>query len=110
VNTYAGLANKNAVLYPYIIDIFSGIVMAEPSTTGQVKVPDPDRDTWTTAQRGAYITWYINTYGNPNRNWDDYDIHHVLPLAYGGTSSNSNLIPLLRPVHQQVVNTWWLGF
>jgi hypothetical protein len=34
------------------------------------------------------------------------EIHHELPLKYGGTNSMSNLFPLPRELHQQTITPW----
>lgn len=39
--------------------------------------------------------------------WADYDIHHIIPLEYGGTDAFENLVPAPRDSAQQEFNTWW---
>ncbi|SFC66722.1 hypothetical protein SAMN05443252_105164 [Bacillus sp. OV322] len=36
----------------------------------------------TNVERGAYIKQYIDTYGDPLRDWSLYDIHHIQPREY----------------------------
>jgi len=42
--------------------------------------------------------------------WEQYDIHHIIPREYGGTNVFDNLVPVLREIHQQELNTWWRGY
>jgi len=42
----------------------------------------------------------------PHRN----DIHHELPIKYGGTNSMSNLFPLPKDIHQKEVSPWWASY
>src|SRR5258708_15210338 len=34
----------------------------------------------------------------------------VIEREYGGTNDLSNLVPVLRDVHQQEFNPWWMGY
>jgi len=104
------LTNKKASPYPSIQDYHSGIIMTEPSSTTWVPVPEDQRVPWDNKIRGQYITEYINTYGDPGWNWADYDIHHIKPREYGGNNTFSNLMPLIRSTHQQIVNPWWINY
>lgn len=102
------LYNKKLSEYPDIVDEHSGIVMKEPATTtwsyGYVAPP------LTSDERGKYIKWYIDTYGNPGYDWSQYDIHHIRPREYGGTNDYYNLMPIDRWTHQNVVNPWWTNY
>ncbi|MDR1158178.1 MAG: HNH endonuclease [Oscillospiraceae bacterium] len=108
-STYDLLFNKKAVEYPDITDCFGNVFMTVPSSSSWAKVSAP-LPALTTAQRNAYIAWYEQTYNNGNSlNWNDVQIHHIKPRAYGGTHANSNLMPLKTSVHT-TVNTWWANY
>ena len=38
-----------------------------------------------------------------------YDVHHIKPLAYGGSNDYSNLIHLPKATHTSVTS-WWAGY
>ncbi|WP_257006661.1 HNH endonuclease [Shouchella clausii] len=38
-----------------------------------------------------------------------YEIHHIIPRAYGGDHSFVNLIPLLVSDHRKV-SYWWASY
>ncbi|MCG5254823.1 HNH endonuclease [Brevibacillus agri] len=42
--------------------------------------------------------------------WDDVDIHHIIPLAYGGDNSFDNLIQLPKNFHRREVTPWWASY
>jgi hypothetical protein len=62
----------------------------------------PDR--WTPEFRKAYAkagnTWPVDANGNP------WEIHHIKPLAFGGTNEIENFVALERAVHRDLT-TWW---
>ncbi len=96
-------------------DPYSDKNMFTPETTLMQQVPADQRVPWDNILRGEYIAKYIETYGdpkkqNPNFNWSDYDIHHIIPKEYGGTNDFNNLIPLKREFHQQNVTPWWTNY
>jgi len=100
------LFNKAAVRYPTYFDFRSGKVAFEPPTD-LVKVPVSERVKWTTSDRNKYRKWYENTYnGGKEMDWSGIEIHHIIPLAYGGTNDYSNLIPLPKAKHQEF-SRWW---
>ena len=105
------LANKKAKIYPSVKNTHNGKTMARPTKANMPVVPKENRVPWdSSVQRGIYIAHYIGTYGNPPWKWVDYDIHHVIPREYGGSNANSNLFPLIRNVHQKVLNPWWSAY
>jgi 5-methylcytosine-specific restriction endonuclease McrA len=53
---------------------------------------------------GASPPPVICTYDGP------HDIHHIIPREYGGTNDFNNLVPVLRTVHQQEFNPWWMNY
>jgi hypothetical protein len=103
------LYNNAAMPYFKYVDSLSGLVNYEPSYTIWKNVPNPTP--WDSSKdRGAYITYYINTYGNPGWDWASYDIHHIKPREYGGGNEKSNLIPVPRSIHQQLITAWWNSY
>jgi hypothetical protein len=89
--------------------------MFMPDTTLMQQVPVEQRVPWNNDLRGQFIAQYIERYGDPkqkdpNFDWADYDIHHIIPREYGGTNDFDNLIPLRREFHQQNVTPWWTNY
>jgi hypothetical protein len=75
------------------------------------KVPVSGRVPWGGQERGAYIKqWYDQGYSTPEGGWKEYDIHHIVPREYGCTNDFSNLVLVLRDVHQQDFNPGWMGY
>lgn len=54
-----------------------------------------------------YNTYTANTGVTLNRSL--YVVHHIRPLAYGGSNAYSNLIHLPKATHTQVTS-WWAGY
>lgn len=54
-----------------------------------------------------YNAYTANTGVTLNRSL--YDVHHIRPLAYGGSNAYSNLIHLPKATHTQVTS-WWAGY
>jgi hypothetical protein len=74
-------------------------------------VPVADRVPWGAQERGAFIKeWYDRGLSTPEGGWSAYDIHHITPREYGGTNAFDNLVPVLRSVHQNEFNPWWMGY
>ena len=108
--------NRRGEPYPVAPDLKSGGEMPFPQ--GELRaVPPAERLAWTTNHRRQYITeWHNRGFPRPPRvnpatvdPWDDYDIHHVRPLQYGGGNDFDNLTPLPRAVHR-VVTDWWRAY
>jgi hypothetical protein len=100
------IVNAAGETYPKVVDPRTG---APPS--GLAKVPVSDRVPWGAQERGAFIkSWYDQGYSTPEGGWSQYDIHHIIPREYGGTNEFDNLVPVLRTVHQQEFNPWWLNY
>ncbi|WP_050748940.1 HNH endonuclease [Shouchella clausii] len=57
-----------------------------------------------------YKKWYIGQYCDPKINWDTYNIHHIIPLKYGGTNAMNNLFHLPRDFHQKKATLWWSAY
>jgi RHS repeat-associated protein len=70
--------------------------------------PGPMRAQFTQAYRMQYRAWWYGEYG-----WypspDMYQIHHILPLARGGTNAFENLVPLTGPAHSPFTS-WWVTY
>jgi hypothetical protein len=100
------LYNKKGVRYPSYKDPISKKVMTIPSSAVWPEVPKPDR---TKRQgRSKYTKWYDSTY--KPLIWREYEVHHIKPLAYGGSNDKRNLIPLKRSYHRSVVTPWWNAY
>lgn len=54
-----------------------------------------------------YATYTSNT--GITLNSSLYDVHHIKPLAYGGSNNYSNLIHLPKATHKNVTS-WWAGY
>lgn len=54
-----------------------------------------------------YKTYTANTGITLNRSL--YDVHHIRPLAYGGSNAYGNLIHLPKATHTKVTG-WWAGY
>jgi RHS repeat-associated protein len=108
--TEASVVNAADEAYPRVLDPRTGEPIPAPPS-GLTKVPVGDRVPWGAQERGAYIKeWYDRGYSTPEGGWSQYDIHHIIPREYGGTNGFENLAPVLRTVHQQEFNTWWMNY
>jgi hypothetical protein len=108
--TGGDLLNAAGRAYPKVIDARTGDAIPAPPS-GLSKVPVGDRVPWGAQERGAYIKdWYDQGYSTPEGGWSQYDIHHIIPREYGGTNDFNNLVPVLRTVHQQEFNPWWMNY
>lgn len=102
------LTNRVNEEYPEYTDEYSQIYMHKPYRADYTKIPVEDRVTWNSStERDKYIKEYIIRYGDPKWNWSDYDLHHIIQRQYGGTNDFTNLIPLKRSYHQDIVEGWW---
>lgn len=45
-------------------------------------------------------------YAEPTGGWEQNEIHHIRPRAYGGDNDFENLVPLPDEVHHEF-NGWW---
>lgn len=66
------------------------------------KIPEEDRVVWNSTTKKQYA----NRLGV---DLTDYDVHHIIPRAYGGTNADSNLIPLNSSDHT-TVTSWWANY
>ncbi|PRS05155.1 HNH endonuclease signature motif containing protein [Bacillus halotolerans] len=104
------LANKKAVLYPYAKNNHNKKVMPAPAYANMKVIPVEDREKRDKKIRDKYKSWYIKKYGDPKWNWNDYEIHHIIPLQYGGDNDMNNLFPLKKDFHRKTVTPWWAGY
>ncbi|AWM17244.1 HNH endonuclease [Bacillus inaquosorum] len=104
------LANKKAVLYPYAKNSHNKKVMPAPAYANMKVIPVEDREKRDKKIRDKYKSWYKKKYGDPKWNWDDYEIHHIIPLQYGGDNDMNNLFPLKKDFHRKTVSPWWAGY
>jgi hypothetical protein len=92
--------------YPSITDPRTGKPIPFPEGN-LVPVDATQRVSWGKQERAAYIReWYDKGYPSPPHPWDEYDIHHIKPRAFGGTNQFDNLVPLLHNPHEEF-NTFW---
>jgi hypothetical protein len=105
------VVNAKGVAYPRVLDPRTGEPIPAPPA-GLSKVPKADRTPRGDARdRGAYIKeYYDRGYSTPEGGWKPYDIHHIIPLEYGGTNDFDNRVPVDRTVHQQQFNPWWANY
>ena len=94
--------------YPSVTDPRTGEEIPFPQ--GDIsKVPKDQRVEWDNYTRRDFIKeWYDR--GFPKLDWSKYDIHHILPRAFGGTNAFDNLVPLLRETEHTLFTKWWAGF
>ncbi|GAB1303970.1 HNH endonuclease signature motif containing protein [Bacillus altitudinis] len=104
------LVNKNAYQYPQIHNSHSGKSLPAPTKANMKWYKPEDRVKRDKDIRNKYIRWYIGKYGDPKWDWSGLDIHHVIPLEYGGDNKMGNLYALTRTLHQQEVSPWWRGY
>lgn len=95
--------NKNASKYPtYISSPVTGQRLPFNFSMTMSKVPESSRVTWNSSNKNAYANYLgVSLAG--------YDVHHIVPRAYGGTNAYSNLIPLTSSDHT-TVTSWWAGY
>ncbi|CAI8909764.1 hypothetical protein EMIT07CA2_400002 [Brevibacillus sp. IT-7CA2] len=84
--------------------------MFEPDEADLAWVPNNQREPREPNMREKYINWYENKYGVPDFSWSSLDIHHIIPLAYGGDNSYDNLMSLPKKFHQNEVTPWWASY
>ena len=109
MESYQILFNRTGHRYPgAYTDPISGKTMGDPASLNWTKVANPL--VFSTTARENYKRWYENTYnGGKLMDWTDLQIHHIQPLAYGGTNDYSNLIVLPTIVHR-MYTSWWAGY
>lgn len=106
---FMALFNKKGIEYPKYKDEYSGIKMFMPDAN-LAWVPEKQRVKRDPRLAEKYQKWYERKYGIPPFDWDEVDIHHIIPLAYGGDNSMDNLIPLPKEFHRKTVTPWWRNY
>lgn len=38
-----------------------------------------------------------------------WEVHHIIPIEFGGTNVYSNLVPLPKKINQEYTS-WWAGY
>ncbi|WP_238343518.1 MATE family efflux transporter [Gracilibacillus saliphilus] len=97
--------DSKGVWYPSSVDEQSGKTLLAPASAEYKKVPEDQRVKWGPTERKIYKTWYESQYGI--RSWNNIEIHHIIPRAYGGSNDPANLISLPKSFHRGTVNSWW---
>ncbi len=102
--------NSRRVPYPTINDPRTNKPIFFPRDPQ--KVDESLRVQWdSTSDRAKFIRqWHEMGYSEPAGGWELYDIHHIRPREYGGGNDFWNLVPVLRPIHQDVLNSWWKAY
>lgn len=103
------LVNRTGNAFPDYQDPWSKKKASDGVCTNWVKVDIANRVPWNGAIRAAKIEEYKATYGDPKWDWSLYDLHHIRPVAFGGTNDLSNLIPLPKAVHSTITG-WFNGY
>lgn len=102
-STYSIPFNKKAEKYPtHISSPVTGQSLPYNFSMTMSKVPEANRVPWTTSIRNAYADYL-------GEDLTGYDVHHIIPRAYGGTNVYSNLIPLI-PSDHTIVTSWWANY
>ena len=83
--------NSKGEPFPLIVDPRTGELINPPPDNLEI-VPKDQREIWNTDNRGDFIAeWYARGYSTPEGGRDKYEIHHIIPLEYGGDNSFENL-------------------
>ena len=97
-------------LYPKIIDPRTGRQIKFP-TNNLYKIDKSQRVTWDSQDRYKFIKeWNDRGYQTPRGGWNNYDIHHIQPIEFGGSNQFQNLVPVERKTHQKLFNEFWREF
>ena len=111
VSSTGQVVNKNGASYPKVY------------VEGYGEVPFPDgpftpnnsqvlRSQFTPKYKASFKEWWIQQ-GRPWPNVPEgstLNIHHIKPLAHGGTNAFDNLVPMIQPQQHQPFTSWWRGF
>jgi hypothetical protein len=109
VSSLPVLFNRIGRTYPNNNEAFTNKPIPEADPTW-VKAPGIPRDD---ELRDRYI-WYLeqacfNGEVQGDAFWKDYRLHHMRPLAFGGTHITTNLAMIDKDIHEEY-NTWFKGF
>ncbi|WP_111292570.1 HNH endonuclease signature motif containing protein [Bacillus safensis] len=108
ITTETYLVNKNVYQYPQIYNSHSGKSLPAPTKANMKRYKPEDRVKKDKDIRN--IRWYIGKYSDPKWDWSALDIHHVIPLEYGGDNKMGDLYALTRTLHQLQISPWWRGY
>ena len=100
----SGLINKKGEKYPEKKEPYSNKKPEKPSTNLKSKLTPRDK-----TFRSRYIKWFKKKYPKAEIDWSDYEIHHVIPLEYGGSNKISNGIALKTENHK-LYTKWWKNY
>ncbi|WP_341348439.1 hypothetical protein [Paenibacillus sp. FSL H3-0469] len=124
------LINRMGRAYPKQVDPGTNQLIAMPVSTLLSKTSTAAatqmRSDFDNRVKKPYRTWWEQTYGGgqpPNYSnsffgglfnsfkspWDGWEIHHIVPIEFGGTNVYSNLVPLPKTKHQEFT-TWFAGY
>lgn len=115
------LINKMGREYPHHKNSTTNTVIPEPNVTTWAKVSatalENARRTYNNGRNTYRTYWEINLNGGkaPNKglfggySWDGYDIHHIIPLEFGGSNNYSNYVVLNKSDHQDYT-TFFKGY
>lgn len=99
--TYSYIYNKKCKRYPSYTEVYSKKELYKPPTNLAVdKVKRKD------SFRNDYIAAFEKKYPRAKVNWNNYEIHHMRPLKYGGSNAVSNGIALTTERHKKLTS-WW---
>lgn len=110
--TLPELLNKKGVVYPNVtvnVANKATLKMTRPTNAKMKIVPVANRTKWTTTTRTKFRNDFEAKY-NVKIDWTNIQIHHMLPLQYGGTNAFSNLLPINTSIHQKIVSPWWTAY
>ena len=102
--------NKKGVIYPAYVDPFSLRQLPIPPTNLKV-APTNQRVKWGTTEKNNFYKTYYKNYPRSLAlvRAPAYEVHHIIPIKYGGTNVYSNLMPLPTDFHRKVT-TWWASY
>ena len=101
--------------YPVVYDINGNLVPYPGGVPGQRTLPEDRTQRDSTATTQYQRAWEAAHGGMPppggwGSSMGEWQVHHILPLAYGGTNNPSNLVAVPAGngpgLHQQLTN-WW---
>ena len=107
--------NPSGNPYPCTRDIRTGQNIPYPFAAGQEPPARIPRNQRLSRNPNKYKRDYVCKYHfktpqlEGNDPWEEYQIHHIFPLEYGGTNDFWNQVPLLGPDHRPFT-TYWKGW
>jgi hypothetical protein len=105
-STATSILNNRGEPYPKVEVPYYGKV---PFPKGAQFTPPGLRVPRSSTYRSNYIDhWNALEKPVPIGGWENYRIHHIQPLEYGGTNDVNNLVHLTRPQHD-LFTEWWAG-